>query len=118
MRYLRMYADQHGDSHIEDAVIEMFPTGFGGSASAQMPSTHVFFRSSPVGFFTGDPSPADSRKLVWILSGEVEITVSDGTVQRVGPGSLVLVEDTWGKGYSVREVGSEGSFQAVVELSD
>ena len=117
MRYLRMYADQHGDSHIEDAVVEMLPTGYGGSESAQLPSTCVYFRSSPVGFNTGEPGPADSRKLVYILSGEVEITVSDGTVRRIGPGSIVLVEDTWGKGHSVLEVGSEGSFQAVVQLS-
>ena len=42
----------------------------------------------------------------------------DGTVRRLGPGSIVLVEDTRGKGHRVLEVGSEASFQAVVELSD
>ena len=118
MRYLRMYADQLGDSHIVDTVVEMLPLEYGGSMSAQMPSASVYFRSPPAGYDTGEPGPADSRKLVFILSGEVEITVSDGTVRRLGPGSIVLVEDTRGKGHRVLEVGSEASFQAVVELSD
>ena len=36
------------------------------------------------------------------LSGTVEVTASDGESQRLGPGSLLLLEDTHGQGHSTR----------------
>src|SRR5215468_8213673 len=36
------------------------------------------------------------------LSGTVEVTASDGEFRRFGPGSLLLLEDTHGKGHSTR----------------
>ena len=119
MKYLRMYADERGESHFEDLAGEMTRYDDGAELSPLIPSTHVGFRSFPLGFATGGfPNPADRRLFVFILAGEVEITVSDGTVRRVSPGGVVLVEDTWGQGHTVREVGQVGSRQAFVLLAD
>jgi hypothetical protein len=107
MKCLRMYADQQGESHFEDLDVDSLPPS--------IPSTSVFFRSFPAGS-SGSPEPADGRLLVFILTGEVELAVSDGAVRRVGPSSVVLVEDTWGKGHSNRVVGERETVQAVVEL--
>jgi hypothetical protein len=104
MKYLRMYADQSGESHFEDVLGEMTRYDNGAEFSALIPSTHVGFRSLPLGFSTpGFPNPADGRLFVFILAGEVEVTVSDGMVRRLGAGSAVLVKDTWGQGHTVRE---------------
>ncbi len=117
MRYLRMYADQNGNSHFEDVEVEMSRTESNMELSPLIPSTNVGFRRFPPGWSL-PPIPAPRRLFVLILTGEVELSVSDGTVRRVDPGSVVLVEDTWGKGHSVRVVGTEHSLQAVVQLSE
>ena len=39
------------------------------------------------------------------LSGTVEVTASDGEAQRLGPGSLLLLEDTHGRRHSTRVLG-------------
>src|SRR5262249_31208113 len=45
------------------------------------------------------PAP---RMLQSYLPGAVEVTVSDGESRRFGPGSLVLLEDTDGRGHSTQ----------------
>ncbi len=106
MRYLRMYTDQQGDSHFEDVDID---------ESLVLPSTDVGFRNFPPGW-DGEQITAAGRLFLFILTGEVELTVSDGTARSVGPGRVVLVEDTWGKGHAARVVSMDASFQAFVHL--
>lgn len=119
MRCLRMYADQNGDSHFEDVEVEMScpPAEHNMELSSSIPSGNVGFRRFPPGWDTR-PEPASGRLLVFILTGEVELTVSDGTVRRVGPSSVVLVEDIWGRGHTARVVSEEHSLQAVVQLPE
>lgn len=107
MKYLRLYVDESGDSHFENLDVD--------TSAPLIPSTSVAFRSFPAGW-EGEAEPASGRLLVFILSGEVELTVSDHTVSRLGPSSVVLVEDTWGKGHAARVVGDAETVQAVVEL--
>jgi hypothetical protein len=41
------------------------------------------------------------------LTGSVEIETGDGTVRRMGPGSILLAEDTTGQGHISRAVDGE-----------
>jgi len=52
------------------------------------------------------------------LAGEVEGKVSDGHVRVIGPGSIVLLEDTTGKGHRSRVIGSEDAIICMVQLED
>jgi hypothetical protein len=45
--------------------------------------------------------------LVCFLRGGDVVTPSDGETRRFGPGDLLLLEDTAGKGHSTRVVGAE-----------
>src|SRR4051794_35289576 len=112
-----MYADQNGDSHFEDVEVEMSRTGSNVQVSPQTPSTTVGFRSFPHGWSI-PPNPAPRRLFVFILTGEVELATSDGTVRNVGPGDVILTEDTMGKGHGARVVGTVDSLQAFVQLAD
>jgi hypothetical protein len=47
------------------------------------------------------------RQLVIYLRGEVEQAASDAQVRRVGPGDVILAEDTTGKGHRTRVLGGE-----------
>ena len=85
--------------------------------SPLMPSTNVAFLGIPAGW-NGPPHPAPRRQFVFVLTGEIEGAVSDGVVRRAGPGSVVLLEDTSGKGHTVRNVGNDYALLAIVQLPD
>lgn len=64
----------------------------------------------------GEPLPAPTRQFLALLSGAVEMETTDGTVQRLGPGDLVLLEDTSGKGHVTRNVGDGYAMFLVVPV--
>jgi quercetin dioxygenase-like cupin family protein len=80
-------------------------------------TSHLVFNQLPVGTFV-DWHPAPRRQYVIILSGQLEIGLSDGTVRRFGPGDARLVEDVAGKGHTTRVIGSEPVVTTVVPLAD
>ncbi len=47
-----------------------------------------------------------------------EVTASDGEKRRFGPGSIVLLDDTTGKGHQTRAVGTIDHIAAVVPIAD
>jgi Cupin domain len=122
MNYLRVYTDQHGESHVEDIAVEMSLTEFAPPAppvdlSSGTPSMNVLFLGFPVGW-DSPPHPTPRRQFVFVLAGEIEGAVSDGEVRRSGPGSVFLLEDTWGKGHITRNVGNAPALVAIVQLPD
>ncbi len=55
------------------------------------------------------PHPAPYRFLLVNILGEFQVTAGDGSVRDMVPGSVMLVEDTWGTGHSTRSTsGDEG----------
>lgn len=122
MKYVRLYADQSGDSHFEDVEVEMSLVDISPPAppldvSTPTPSTNVAFLHTPAGWY-GEPHPVAGRIFLIYLVGEMEATASDGEVRQFGPGSVVLVEDTSGKGHSSRTLGNTAVLAAMVQLAD
>ena|SRR5690349_6917252 len=122
MKYVRVYADHHGDSHFEDVEVAMPLADFAPPAppvelSPFMHVDKVGFLGFPAGW-DGPAHPAPRRQFVFILTGELEGAVSDGEVRHFPPGSIVLLEDTWGKGHASRNVSHDYGLLAVVQLPD
>jgi hypothetical protein len=67
------------------------------SLSSFMPATQFGFMNAPAGW-SGDQHPATARNIFFVLSGEWEVTASDGEARRFSAGSVLLVEDTNGQG--------------------
>jgi hypothetical protein len=117
MNYTRIYSDSTGESHFEDVSVPVAPVHFA-------PPAPPFEVAEPIGaermlLATMPPAwastwhPAPRRQFYVQLSGTLEVQVSDGQVRQFRPGSLVLLEDTTGKGHCTRVVGdaiSEGVF--------
>ena len=99
MKLLRVFADEQGESHIEDYEIDMQVNGNAGTQSAEWNVSTALFREIPP-LATADFHQAPRRQLVVNLNGVAEIEVSDGTVRQVNPGDVFLVEDTTGKGHA------------------
>lgn len=122
MKYTRVYADAEGESHLEDVAVEFKPTDFAPPAptlnlSPFLPATRFGFLHASPGW-AGDWHPAPKRQIIFYLVGEVEGEVSAGEVRRFGPGDVVLLEDTVGKGHRSHVVGNQEVIMAVVQLED
>jgi 4-carboxymuconolactone decarboxylase len=103
--YSTLYIGPDGESHFRD----------GGSLELQLPesaetadgdmyfhtiddATSVMLTRLKAGM-TEDWHASPQRMFVFGLEGTVEMTASDGTKRVVGPGDMLLLEDTSGKGH-------------------
>ena len=120
MRYVRVYADDSGQSHFADVEVPLIPVDYAPPApplhlSAAVPAHAFVFLAAPPDW-DGDWHPAPMRQMILYLAGEVEVETSDGELRRFGPGSATLVEDTTGAGHRSRAVGGTDVLLAVVQL--
>lgn len=106
MDVVRIYTGDDGRSHFEDLTIDMTESSMVGRLSDLWPGTGVQFREVD-GDYALDFHNAPRRQLVVNLSGSVEIEVGDGTSRILGPGSILLAEDTDGEGHISRNVNGE-----------
>jgi quercetin dioxygenase-like cupin family protein len=65
-----------------------------------------------------DWHPAPSRQYVVTLSGESEIELDGGRKLRLGPGHILLAEDTTGQGHISRAIGSGDRISIFIPLAD
>jgi hypothetical protein len=120
--YTRLYSDAQGESHFGDVEIDLALTDYAPPApplslSSSVPATQFGFMNAPAGWCS-DWHPAAARNIFFVLSGEWEVIASDGEARRFGAGSVLLVEDTTGKGHSSRVVSAIDSLAAMVSLVD
>ena len=118
---LRVYTGDDDLTHIKEVALPLQPfldtEGAYGEGTPVEAATGVTFRVSPPGYFL-DWHNAPRRQYTITLSGQVEIGASDGTVKRVGPGSILLAEDLTGKGHTTRVVSEEARLYVVIPLAD
>ena len=120
--YVRVYADASGESHFEDVFLpseqRSSPTGTVDALTAPLRTDGVVFRAVVSEASDTDPHNAPRRLLIVQLDGTVEVEVSAGEVRRFGPGSVLVVEDTAGKGHVTRNVSGGVRSTLVAELTD
>ena len=122
LKYVRIYSDSLGESHFEDLKIDLNEIDFAPPAPPIFTSDLNY--SSRYGFLSVLPEwksewhLAPKRQFVIYLSGIIEAEVSDGEIRQFGPGSITLVEDTFGKGHKSRAVGIEQVVGVVIQLED
>jgi hypothetical protein len=107
MHCVRIYSDEHGESHFEDVPLDMTLERYASAEwliSKPLQVDELWFRRV-VTEFADEPHQAPRRQLIVGLAGEAEVEVSDGEIRRFGPGSVILVEDTTGKGHRTRRIG-------------
>ena len=108
--YHRLYADAQGGSHFDMVTVKQSlaigaPPAAPFYISVDKPASKYRFYSFQPGWI-GDWHPCPTRQFLALMSGAVEMETTDGTVRRLGPGDLVLLEDTTGKGHVTRNIGN------------
>lgn len=122
-RTLRVWAGEDGESHLEDLDLVFEEVNFlpppapAGYLTPQTPASGYFVARVPSGW-EADWHPTPVRELVVYLEGEGEIEVSDGTVRELRPGTILLAEDTTGRGHITRVTGTEEALVVVVTLPE
>jgi hypothetical protein len=120
--YVRLYADEAGESRFEKLALFLSPTQFAPPAppllTAQfLPTTQSFLVGTPSGWNGEDPHPSPRRQIFCVLQGDFRITASNGDVRYFSCGDLLLLEDTWGKGHSTRITSEEDVLIFAVALA-
>ena len=114
MKVVRVFTDAEGESHFEDRELPLADVDY-GRASQQLTAFTVTFRETPAGGKLDFHNPP-KRQFIIFLKGEAELEASDGSTRRLGPGDVLLADDTTGRGHRLRE--AEGRLVALVPLPD
>jgi hypothetical protein len=101
VKITRIHADEHDESHFAEVEIPM-------ASATLFPQLPPFLVPAELSVF--DLHTAPERQLAVSLNGTVEYETSDGEVRRFGPGDIVLVEDTTGRGHITRFADGEQCF--------
>ena len=117
MHVVRIYTGEDQQSHFEDVEIELRNAGLGGRMSALHPARGVIFRETGGDYDLGFHN-APRRQYVVNLSGSVEIEVGSGEKRVLGPGSILLAEDTTGQGHISRAVAGQARASLFIPLDD
>jgi hypothetical protein len=106
--YLRLYADDDGESHFA-----LRPVGSGADPEAagrglldEGRASRYSLRVVPPGW-TRDWGPSKERTLAVYIAGEGTVESSDGDRRGVRPGVILLAEDTTGRGHRAEVTGDE-----------
>ncbi|MDZ4859690.1 MAG: hypothetical protein SGI88_11975 [Candidatus Hydrogenedentes bacterium] len=103
MKITRVYADELGESHFDDAEIKLEDAGTIGRLSKPIPATAVIFRENEPGY-DYDWHVAPRRQFIVLLDGTIEIEASDGARRIFRGGEILLMEDVTGRGHRTRNV--------------
>ena len=120
MKYVHIFADADGATHFKDVEAPMkiedyAPPSPPLSVSAHRPATGMVSIGFQPGYF-GDFHPAPKRQWMILLTGTVEIGVSDGELRTLATGMVGFLEEAGSKGHTLRVVGDEPATLFVVEV--
>ena len=104
MRYLRIYAEDGGASRFEDVELEGTMTHIVNGVPPLLVSgpfgcSEITFVEQPKDASDWEAHVAPRKQWITVISGRAAITTTDGKCREVGPGDIVLVEDTAGRGH-------------------
>jgi uncharacterized cupin superfamily protein len=116
IRVVRLVTGPDGQSHVHDELVDLEASGH-DLASGWQPASGVRFQETPAGGALAWHT-APRRQYVLTLTGRLEFTTRDGEVFEVGPGDVLLAEDTTGGGHSWRIVGDEPWRRVYVSLEE
>ncbi len=117
VKITRIYTGPDGKTKVEDFEIPLKPQSRGTEIAPAIPVKSLQFRRTNQDYFI-DWHPAPTKQFVITLSGESEIELEGGKKLRLGPGHILLAEDTTGQGHISRAIGSGDRISLFAPLAD
>ena len=118
MKYVHVYADSAGVSHFREEHLDFAP---GRTEETSIHALAANGRTTLLRLRVGAVEDWHNAPRAWfliVLQGASEVTTSDGEVRQFGPGALVLLDDTTGKGHRTRALGTVDHVAAVIPIAD
>ena len=103
---VRIYTGDDGQSHLEDLDAPKEPV----LRVATKPGEDLVFRTSVENSFSDWHNPS-RRQYLFVIDGQMEVSVNDGTSRFFRPGDVLLAEDMTGQGHVTKSVG--GAYTSV-----
>jgi quercetin dioxygenase-like cupin family protein len=118
LTYVHIYADSAGVSHFREEHFD-FARGRDNDSSIHVLDAKggATLLRLKAGAFE-DWHNAPRAWFLIVLQGKSEVTASDGQVRQFGPGAVVLLDDTTGKGHQTRAVGKVDHVAAVIPIAE
>jgi hypothetical protein len=121
LNYVRVYADENRETHFQDMEVPLKDVDYAPPAPPIATSPHQNATGTvaigfPPGWF-GDFHPAPKHQWMMIMSGTLEIGVSDGEKRALPAGTIAFLEESGSKGHSTRVVGDEDTILMVTEVN-
>jgi len=117
IKVTRLYTGSDGKTKIEEFEIPLKPDKPNQEVSDIVGVTRLQFRRTTADF-DDDWHNASQRQYVINLVGRSEIEVDGGRKIHLGPGSILLAEDTTGKGHITRASGTGDRVSLAIGLAD
>ena len=111
LKYVRIYADDHGESHFDLHELALALMDFAPPAAQlavsnpQAASSYVVIQL-PIAWGGDEPHPSPTRQMLYCLSGNFKVTASDGETRSFAAGDALLLADISGKGHVTEVTGS------------
>lgn len=117
VKVTRIYTGSDGTTKVEEFEIPLKPRDKGSDLAGPIAVTSVQVRRTTPEYLL-DWHPAPQRQLVVTLSGESEIELEGGRKIRLGPGHILLAEDTTGHGHISRAIASKDRIALDIALAE
>lgn len=111
----RIYSDANGDTHFEDFEVPLKNKGDIGFLSDDEPATSIVFREVAPSYDYDFHNAPDQQYIV-LLEGGVKIETSLGEKRSFNTGSILLMEDTTGKGHRTKNLESKVRKSILIKL--
>jgi quercetin dioxygenase-like cupin family protein len=118
LTYVHVYADSAGASHFREEKLDFSP---GRDKASSMHVLAAKGGATLLRLKAGAFEDWHNAPRAWyliVLQGASEVTTSDGQKRQFGPGSVVLLDDTEGKGHQTRAIGKIDHIAAVIPIGD
>jgi hypothetical protein len=116
MQVTRVYTGEDGESHFEEVEIELTQRGAIGAMSNAIDATSILFRETGADYALGFHNAPRRQFVIMLSGGRVELEVGSGETRVLGPGDVLLAEDTQGQGHISRALDPEPRCSIFVAL--
>jgi hypothetical protein len=116
----RLYTGSDGETHVEqisDIKLNADPARGGLEVSDVIKVTGLQFARTPPGWVRNWHT-GERHQYIVVLSGKGEIEVAGGRKIPLEPGSVILEEDSTGKGHISRTIGTEDRIALNIQLAE
>lgn len=122
MLLTEIFADEKGETHFRKIEIEFKKREFAPPSkpvqvSKEVSTTSALFMIAPPGW-DKEYHPTPRKQLCVMLSGALSVTATDGKTIHMGPGDVLLVNDTACRGHLSQILGNENASFLFVGLED